>query len=68
MEIADALVVNKADGDNKAKAEVAKQGFATALHYMMPHTNGWQTRAFTCSAVTGEELQMYGVLLRNLKV
>ncbi|MCA9733435.1 MAG: methylmalonyl Co-A mutase-associated GTPase MeaB [Deferribacteres bacterium] len=54
MEIADALVVNKADGDNKAKAEVAKQGFATALHYMMPHTNGWQTRAFTCSAVTGE--------------
>lgn len=53
MEISDAIVVNKADGDNIPKAEAAKQEYATALHYTAPHTRGWQAQAFTCSAVSG---------------
>ncbi len=53
MEICDVLLVNKADGDNKSRAEHACQDYAMALHYMAPATPGWKTRAFTCSAITG---------------
>jgi LAO/AO transport system kinase len=54
IELADALLVNKADGTNKAKAALARKEFAMALKYLAPATKGWETRAFTCSALTGE--------------
>lgn len=54
MEIADAVVVNKADGANKARAEAAKDEYSLALKYLAPATKGWQTRAVVCSALTGE--------------
>jgi len=54
IEIADALIVNKADGDNKARAESARMDYSNALHYLMPATEGWQTDAYKCSAITGE--------------
>jgi LAO/AO transport system kinase len=54
MELADALLINKADGDNKVRARGAKAEYNRALHYLAPATKGWQTRAHTCSAVTGE--------------
>lgn len=52
IEIADALVVNKADGENEQKANLAKSEYANALHYLKPVTKGWETNAFTCSALT----------------
>lgn len=54
MELADALVVNKADGDNKIRANAAKADYNRALHYLAPATKGWRTRAYTCSSVHGE--------------
>ncbi len=54
MELADALLINKADGDNKLRARAAKAEYNRALHYLAPATEGWQTRAFTCSALTNE--------------
>ncbi len=54
VEIADALLVNKADGDNKPAAETARDEYERALHYLRPATEGWQTRAFCVSAHTGE--------------
>jgi LAO/AO transport system kinase len=54
IELADALVINKADGDNKIRAQAAKAEYNRALHYLSPATEGWQTRAYTCSARTGE--------------
>ena len=53
MEIADAIVINKADGDNQIKAQAAKTEYNRALHYLAPATSGWQTRAHTASAITG---------------
>ncbi|KAA3615560.1 MAG: methylmalonyl Co-A mutase-associated GTPase MeaB [Calditrichaeota bacterium] len=67
MEIADAVLVNKADGDNKPKAEAAKQDYAMALHYMPQHTIGWQTKAFTCSAVTGEGIAELWQVIEKFK-
>jgi LAO/AO transport system kinase len=54
IEITDAIYINKADGENKAKAEVAKKDFAIALHYMKPYTKGWTPEVATCSALTCE--------------
>ncbi len=54
IEIADALVVNKADGENKVAAAAARAQYARALHYIRPATKGWQTEAFTASALTGD--------------
>lgn len=54
MEIADALCINKADGDNKKKAEVARSEFERALHYLQPATQGWYTHAYSCSSITGD--------------
>ncbi|MBZ0303464.1 MAG: methylmalonyl Co-A mutase-associated GTPase MeaB [Anaerolineae bacterium] len=54
MEIADAIVINKADGDNQIKAQAARTEYNRALHYLAPATSGWQTRAYTASALTGD--------------
>jgi len=54
MELADALLVNKADGDNKPRAKAAQLEYNRALHYLAPATDGWQTRAYSCSSLTGE--------------
>lgn len=54
IELADAIVINKADGDNKQKAATTRREYANALHYLHPATDGWKTRASTCSALTGD--------------
>jgi len=54
MELVDAVLVNKADGDNRQKAELARSAYQQALTYLRPATEGWETRAFTASALTGD--------------
>lgn len=54
MELADAILINKADGDNKQRALVARADYERILHYLRPATEGWATHAYTCSALTGE--------------
>lgn len=53
IELADALVINKADGDNIAAARAARTQFSRSLHFVAPATAGWQTRVFTASGMTG---------------
>ncbi|NNT72202.1 methylmalonyl Co-A mutase-associated GTPase MeaB [Flavobacterium sp. IMCC34852] len=50
MEMADAIVINKADGDNVAKAKLAKTEFNRALHLFPAKTSGWIPKVTTCSA------------------
>ncbi|WP_246282525.1 methylmalonyl Co-A mutase-associated GTPase MeaB [Flavobacterium agri] len=52
MEMADAIVINKADGDNIKKAKLAKTEFGRALHYFPQKSSGWMPTALTCSAIT----------------
>jgi LAO/AO transport system kinase len=54
MELCDAICVNKADGDNRIRAEAARAELERILHYLQPATPGWQTRAYTTSARTGD--------------
>lgn len=57
MELADAIVVNKADGDNKRNAVVTKEEYNRILHFLQPATFGWQTQAYTCSSIEGDGIQ-----------
>ena len=54
LELADAIVVNKADGDNRQKALTARADYEQILHYLRPSTEGWKSQALTCSALSGE--------------
>ena len=54
MEMADAIVINKADGDNVKKAKIAKVEFNRALHLFPPKKSGWMPKVTTCSALTNE--------------
>ena len=53
MELADLVVINKADGPNLAVAERARTEAQNALHFFPASASGWRPRAITCSALTG---------------
>lgn len=49
MEMADGIVINKADGDNAVKAEQAASSFRNALHLFPPSESGWAPQVITYS-------------------
>lgn len=56
MELADLVVVNKADGDLAAAAGRTAADYANAVHLLRPRWRAWQTQVLTCSALTGTGL------------
>lgn len=54
IELADLLVINKADGDNLPRCNAALAEMKRVLHYLRPATEGWQTTVQTASARTGD--------------
>jgi LAO/AO transport system kinase len=50
MEMADTIVINKADGDNISKAKLAKAEFNRALHLFPAKSSGWIPKVTTCSS------------------
>lgn len=51
MEMADAIVINKAEGENLKRAQRAKVEFERALQLYPPKENGWTPEVSTCSAI-----------------
>ena len=51
MEMADGIVITKADGDNINKAKQAQANFQHALHLFQPPESGWLPRVLTASAL-----------------
>ena len=51
MEMADAILINKADGDNLIPAKKAQAQYKSALHLFPPNTNGWIPQVGVCSAL-----------------
>ena len=51
LELADAVAVNKADGDNIERAEFARKQYETALHFLAPSSPNWTPPVLTCSAL-----------------
>jgi LAO/AO transport system kinase len=51
MEMADALVITKADGDNLTKAKMARREYQNAMHLFPPNENEWIPQALISSAL-----------------
>ncbi len=51
LEVADAIVINKADGDNVMRAQMAQKEYQAALHLLMPSQSTWAPPVLTCSAL-----------------
>ncbi|MGM0899998.1 MAG: methylmalonyl Co-A mutase-associated GTPase MeaB [Bacillota bacterium] len=51
MELADAVIINKADGTNEVAAKKTKGEYNRILHFLQPATKGWETKALTCSSL-----------------
>ncbi len=54
LELADMVVVNKADGDNVVAARAAARALTTALRLVAPASPSWQPPVLTCSALEGD--------------
>ncbi|MFO8055263.1 MAG: methylmalonyl Co-A mutase-associated GTPase MeaB [Bacteroidales bacterium] len=52
MEMSDAIVINKADGDNINQARQAAANYEKALHLFPEKESGWTPKTKTCSALT----------------
>ncbi len=69
MEMADAIIINKADGDNIKKAQFAKVEFNRALHLFPAKKSGWIPTSATCSALTSEGIpEVWNTITEFLKV
>ena len=56
VEMADLIVVNKADGDQKLLAKRVRGDYAAALRMLHPASHNWQPTALTCSAQNNENI------------
>lgn len=54
MEMADCIVINKADGDNLKPAKMARNEFNRALHLFPAKPSGWSAKALLSSSITRE--------------
>jgi LAO/AO transport system ATPase len=52
LELADAIAVNKADGDNIERAKLAQRQYEIAFHLLSPQYRNWTPPVVTCSAIT----------------
>jgi LAO/AO transport system kinase len=57
VEFADCLVVNKADGSNLNLANLTKAQYQSAMHYILPATEGWQTPVLLASSIEEKGLE-----------
>ncbi|HLN54234.1 MAG TPA: methylmalonyl Co-A mutase-associated GTPase MeaB [Lentimicrobium sp.] len=65
MEMADAVAINKADGDNVIKAQIAANQVKNALHFFPKPESGWGPEVVTCSAKTTDGIPQMWDLLTN---
>lgn len=66
LEIADAIVINKADGDNINKANMARKEYENALHLLRPASPIWSPPVLTCSALKNTGIdEIWNCILRH---
>jgi LAO/AO transport system kinase len=69
IEMADAIVINKADGDNLDKAKAARVEYAHALHLFPPPEGGWTPLADICSARTKMGIEnVWQIILKHREI
>jgi LAO/AO transport system kinase len=68
MEMADAIAINKADGNNILAAQEARQNYEKALHLFPPHPGGWIPQVITCSAHTHQGLDTIWDIIQHYHI
>ncbi len=67
MEMADALIITKADGDNVKNANRARQEYKNALHLFPPNKNEWIPQTATCSAYTNTNIDKVWEIIQSFE-
>jgi LAO/AO transport system kinase len=67
MEMADAIVITKADGENIKKATEAQAEYQHALHLFPMASSGWRPNVLTCSALTNNGIKEVWKAILNYK-
>jgi len=57
MELADIVLISKADGDNLERAKRSRQEIGRALHLFPAHLSGWTPQSLTCSAFDEQSIE-----------
>lgn len=57
LELADALAINKADGDNLENAKRAQMAYENALRLLTPTSHTWSPPVLTCSALESDGIE-----------
>ena len=65
IEMADAIVINKADGGNEKNAGIAKVSFNSALHLYPPKESKWQPKVLTASALKNKGMTAIDQMIAN---
>jgi LAO/AO transport system kinase len=65
IEMADAIVINKADGDNQKNANIAKVEFNRALHLYPIKESTWQPKVLTASALQNLGIQKIDTMITD---
>jgi len=69
LELADAIAVNKADGDNRLRAEQAARHYRNALAILEPEHPDWRPPVLCVSARTGEGLdELWSTIERHREI
>jgi len=65
MEMADAVVIHKADEDNLLRAKTKIATYEHALHFFPPADSGWIPKVIECSSVTGHNIPEVWTMIRD---
>jgi GTPase len=57
LELADMIVINKADGENQVPASMALRDYKAALHIIRSGESLWSTPVLKCSSITGDGIE-----------
>lgn len=69
IEMADAIIINKADGDNLKRAKVAKVEFNRALHLYPEKESSWKPQVALCSALQNKGINaVWNIILEYIKL
>ena len=69
VELADMVAVNKADGDNIARAKLAAAEYRAALNILNPQSATWSPPVITYSALTGDGIrELWSRVLEHKKL
>ena len=65
IEMADAIVINKADGDNEKNAKIAQVEFNRALHLYPLKESNWQPKVLTASALNHKGIDVIDTMIQE---